>query len=167
MEVVFHGGRLPSFQNVPYWFELYYSKPKIVRKQVLLISCYFKLFPAISSWWGHLPLRMSSMEVIFHLFKISFIVLSSNRVDLQLVGSIYLSSQFFWDTVNYFYVLKRSLTTRKYVDTNILELVMIHHTEVIWSIGFISIISKRNLKVYYLFRFCWWFHYLHILSYTL
>jgi hypothetical protein len=30
-------------------FDVYYSRPQTVRKQVLLISCYFKLFPAISS----------------------------------------------------------------------------------------------------------------------
>ena len=33
------------------------------------------------------------MEVIFHLFKIYVIVLSSNRVDLQLLGSKFCSFQ--------------------------------------------------------------------------
>ena len=61
MEVVFNGGRRPSFQDFPYCFELYYSRPKTVRMQVfapLIIfqagSCYFQL------------MRSSSIVDIFH-----------------------------------------------------------------------------------------------------
>jgi hypothetical protein len=74
MEVVFHGGRLPSFQNVPYCFELYYSRPKTVRKQKLLISCYFKLFRAneVIFYCGRLPWRSSS---ILSKFLLLFCVL--------------------------------------------------------------------------------------------
>ena len=83
IEVVFHGGRLPSYETFCIVFS---SKLINVCNQVLLDFSYF----------GHLSLRSSSMEVVFHggrlhSFKILKIILSSTRVDLEM-----LQSKFSW-----------------------------------------------------------------------
>jgi hypothetical protein len=54
-EVVFHAGRPPFFFKVVFVL----SRPKNVTKHLLLISSYF----------GHLPVRSSSMGVVFHIFN--------------------------------------------------------------------------------------------------
>jgi hypothetical protein len=41
LEVVFPGSCLPHFQNFENCFELFWSRPTNVTKQVQLISCYF------------------------------------------------------------------------------------------------------------------------------
>jgi hypothetical protein len=79
MEVFFHGGRLPDFQNFENYFCLYLSRPKTVTKHVLLISSYLR----------HLPVRSSSMEVVFQIFKILEIVLGSTGLYLQMLQSMF------------------------------------------------------------------------------
>jgi hypothetical protein len=59
MEVVFHGGRLPDFENFENCFSLYLSRSTNVTNHVLLISSYL----------SHRPVRLSSMEVVFQIFK--------------------------------------------------------------------------------------------------
>jgi hypothetical protein len=65
MEVIFQGFCLPDFQSFENYFGLYLSRPKNVTKLVLLISSYL----------NNLPVRSSSMEVVFQILKISKIVL--------------------------------------------------------------------------------------------
>jgi hypothetical protein len=43
----------------------------------------------ISSYLGHLPVRSSSMEVVFKIFKIFKIVLGSTGLDLQMLQSMF------------------------------------------------------------------------------
>jgi hypothetical protein len=79
MEVVFHGGRLPEFQNFENYFRLYLSRSKTVTKHVLLIPSYL----------GHLPVRSSSTKLVFQIFKILEIVLGSTGLDLQMLQSLF------------------------------------------------------------------------------
>jgi hypothetical protein len=85
MEVVFHEGHLPStivnLKSLENNFCSYHA----------ISSCFLLFLADVVN--GHLPLRMSSMEVIFQFFKIYVIVLSSNRVDLQLLGRRFCSFQ--------------------------------------------------------------------------
>ena len=48
-------------------------------------------FPVVFSYVGPLPFRSSSIEVVFHLFQFSKLVLSSTRVDLQMLESKFCS----------------------------------------------------------------------------
>ena len=45
LEVVFQGGRLPNFPNFQNCFDVYWSRPTNVTKQVVLNSCYFTTRP--------------------------------------------------------------------------------------------------------------------------
>jgi hypothetical protein len=74
---VFHGGHIPDFHNFEF-FGLYWTSPTIVTKHVLLISSYL----------GHLPVRSSSMEVVFRILKILKIVLGSTGLVLQMLQSM-------------------------------------------------------------------------------
>jgi hypothetical protein len=76
MDVVFHGGRLPDFENC---FGLYWTSATNVTKHVLLISSYL----------GHLPVRSCSMEVVFQILKISKIVLGSTELVQQIIQSMF------------------------------------------------------------------------------
>ena len=52
--------------------------------------CWFKAYKVIFHW-GHLSLRSSSIEVVFHFFKIFKIDLYSTRVDLPMLKSKFCS----------------------------------------------------------------------------
>ena len=78
-EVVFNGGRLPNFQNFQNYYGLYRTSPTIVTNHVLLISNYL----------GHFPVRSSTREVVFQIFKILNIVLGSTGLVLQMLQSMF------------------------------------------------------------------------------
>jgi hypothetical protein len=79
MEVVFHGGRLPYFQNFGNYFGFYWTSPTNVTKYVLIISSYFV----------HLPIRTPTMEVVFQIFNFFLIVLGSTGLVLQMLQSMF------------------------------------------------------------------------------
>jgi hypothetical protein len=72
-EGAFHGGRLPDLDNFENCFGLYWTSPTDVTKHVLFISIYL----------GRLPVRSSSMEVVFQILKI---VLGSTGLVLHMLG---------------------------------------------------------------------------------
>ena len=72
-------GRLSSFQDFKNYFDFYYLPT--------LLEIKFCSFPSIFSYVGHLPVRSSSIEVVFNLFKNFKMGLSTNGVDLSLLES--------------------------------------------------------------------------------
>ena len=78
-EVIYHGGRLPDFQNFENCVGLYWTSLTNVKKHVLWIY----------SYWGHLSVMSSSIEVVFQIFKFFKIVLGSIGLVLQMLQSMF------------------------------------------------------------------------------
>jgi hypothetical protein len=59
----FHGGHCPSDQNFVHCFELQWSRPTTLRKQVMLFSSYFTTIPADGRTAGEINTKANSAQL--------------------------------------------------------------------------------------------------------